>query len=76
MNLLFHPPIYGAYTELWAVLTPELTVEKSGAYVFPWGRFGSLPKGAGRAMKREDEGGMGVAGKFVEWCGKEVEAFM
>jgi hypothetical protein len=76
MKLFFHPPIYGAYTELWAILTPELTAERSGAYVFPWGRFGSLPKGVEDAMRGEDEGGNGVAERFVEWCGKETEGFM
>lgn len=63
-------PIHGAYTELWAALTPELTPDKSGSYVYPWGRFGSLPVGIEASMS---DGG--VADKFVEWCGRETEAF-
>ncbi|KAK3943808.1 short-chain dehydrogenase [Diplogelasinospora grovesii] len=32
--------IYGAYTELYAGLSPELTMEKhNGVYVIPWGRI-------------------------------------
>jgi len=72
---LLYPPIYGAYTELWTVLTPELTPDKSGAYVYPWGRFGSLPAGMETLTKRESEAGTGIAAKFVEWCGKQTEAF-
>ncbi|GAB1319342.1 short-chain alcohol dehydrogenase [Madurella fahalii] len=69
---ILYPPIYGAYTELWTILAPELTPDKSGAYVYPWGRFGSLPAGVEASMKGDN----GVAAKFVEWCGKQTEAFM
>ncbi|KAI1451195.1 NAD(P)-binding protein [Annulohypoxylon moriforme] len=74
-TFILHPPIYGAYTELWAALTPELTSEKSGAYVYPWGRFGNLPTEVERAMKSNSEGGTGVAAKFLEWCDKQTNAF-
>jgi retinol dehydrogenase 12 len=70
-----HSPKYGAYTELWTALTPELTPEKSGAYVYPWGRFGSLPAGVEAALKGVSDGGTGIADKFVKWCSKETEAF-
>jgi hypothetical protein len=66
-----YPAIYGAYTELWAILTPELTPDKSGAYVYPWGRLGSLPDGVEDAMKGE----RGVAARFVEWCRKQIEPY-
>lgn len=69
------PPINGGYTELWTVLTPELTLDKSGAYVFPWGRFGALPKGIENSIKGEDEGGKGIAAKFVQWCNRQTETF-
>ncbi|KAI0897739.1 NAD(P)-binding protein [Annulohypoxylon nitens] len=74
-TFLVRPPIHGAYTELWAALTPELTPEKSGAYVYPWGRFGTLPAPVEKAMKTKPEGGSGVAFKFLEWCGKQTSAF-
>lgn len=70
-----HPPIHGAYTELWAALSPELTPDKSGAYIYPWGRLGSLPAEIASATKGEHEGGSGAAAKFVAWCGKKTEAF-
>ncbi|KAH8647138.1 hypothetical protein BX600DRAFT_150936 [Xylariales sp. PMI_506] len=74
-TFLVYPAIYGAYTELWAVLTPELTPDKSGAYVYPWGRFGPLPVGVEAAIKGESEGGTGIADRFLEWCKKQTEAF-
>lgn len=32
LNLLLRPPIYGAYTELFAGLSPEITLQKTGAW--------------------------------------------
>jgi retinol dehydrogenase-12 len=34
-KLVLHPPIYGAYTELYAGLSPKITIENSGS----WGKF-------------------------------------
>ena len=72
---MVNPPIYGAYTELFTILTPELTPAKSGAYVYPWGRFGPIPKGIEKSLKTQSEGGTGIAAKFVEWCGTQVAPF-
>ncbi|KAI2619040.1 NAD(P)-binding protein [Hypomontagnella submonticulosa] len=74
-KFLVYDAIYGAYTELWTALTPELTPEKSGAYVYPWGRFGPLPAGVEKSIKTESEGGTGVAIKFIEWCEKQTKPF-
>jgi NAD(P)-dependent dehydrogenase (short-subunit alcohol dehydrogenase family) len=38
-----HPAINGAYTELFAGLSPEVTLERSGAWVVPFGRFSEIP---------------------------------
>lgn len=67
-----YPPIYGAYTELWTALSPEVTPDRSGAYVYPWGRFGSIPAGIEDSMSEE----CGISAKFVAWCGRETEAFV
>ncbi|ROW15233.1 hypothetical protein VPNG_02904 [Cytospora leucostoma] len=75
-TFLVHPPVFGAYTELWAALDPGLTPDKSGAYVYPWGRFGTLPAGIEASLRRESEGGTGAAAKFVEWCRKQTENFV
>lgn len=34
-GLLLHPSIYGAYTQLFAAFSPDITIEKSGT----WGKF-------------------------------------
>ncbi|GAP87967.1 putative NAD -binding protein [Rosellinia necatrix] len=70
-KVVLYTAIHGAYTELWAALTPELSVEDSGAYVFPWGRLGSLPQGVEDAIERS-----GVASKFVAWCDSQTNVFM
>ncbi|KAI1130919.1 NAD(P)-binding protein [Nemania abortiva] len=70
-TFMLYTAIHGAYTELWAALSPELTPAKSGAYVYPWGRLGSLPEGVEGAITKT-----GVAARFVEWCGNQTKAFL
>jgi hypothetical protein len=70
-DLFFHTfvtydAIYGAYTELYAGLSPELTMEKhNGTYVIPWGRIHPDEKfvrpDVVQAMKPVEEGGLGYA---------------
>ncbi|TGO81442.1 hypothetical protein BPOR_1152g00010 [Botrytis porri] len=71
-KFIVYPPVYGAYTELWAAIAPEITPEKSGAYIYPWGRFGSLPGGIECSITGES----GISAKFVDWCGEQTEAFL
>ncbi|KAI1436129.1 hypothetical protein GGR50DRAFT_686614 [Xylaria sp. CBS 124048] len=61
------PPIFGAYTELWAAIAPEITTEKSGAYVYPWGRIGAIPAEIEASMKGTGSG-PGVSDKWINWC--------
>ncbi|KAI9687056.1 MAG: hypothetical protein M1822_002466 [Bathelium mastoideum] len=75
MKFLFYPPINGAYTELWAALAPEVTPDRSGAYVYPWGRFGVLPAGIEISLKEPSEGGTGLAAKFVSWCERQTMSY-
>jgi len=74
--MLLYPPVFGGYTELWAAVSPEITPDKSGAYVWPWGRLGGVRSDIEAATKTEAEGGTGMSKKFVAWCEKEVAAFM
>ncbi|KAF5873161.1 putative short-chain dehydrogenase protein [Botrytis fragariae] len=71
-KFIVYPSIYGAYTELWAALSPELTPDKSGAYIYPWGRFGSLPEGIESSIVGES----GISARFFGWCGRETEGFL
>jgi len=75
-KLLMYPATYGAYTELWAALSPELTPDNSGAYVYPWGRIGSLPPDVEASLKTTSNGGTGVAAKFVLWCESQIQSYI
>jgi hypothetical protein len=46
-SFALHTPIHGAYTELFAGLSPDVTLENNGAWIIPWGRstpFGKISK--------------------------------
>ncbi|PYH79185.1 NAD(P)-binding protein [Aspergillus uvarum CBS 121591] len=74
-RVMLSEPIYGAYTELFAGLSPEVTLETSGAYIIPWGRI--RPNTAtGRqdlikAGDSKEEGGLGYGEKLWDWCEKQ-----
>jgi NAD(P)-dependent dehydrogenase (short-subunit alcohol dehydrogenase family) len=67
--LVLHPPKLGAYTELFAGLSPEITEETQSAYIIPWGRiqarnprediYQALEEGKGREL--------------WEWCEKKIK---
>ncbi len=67
-----HEPIKGAYTELYAGWSRDVTLEQSGAYLIPWGRIGRLRADIEDAM-RDAEGGN--ARRFWEWCERRSEGF-
>ncbi|KAK9367073.1 Env9p [Lipomyces kononenkoae] len=41
-NRSLFPPLYGAYTELYALLSPDVTTADLGDYYIPWGTKGYL----------------------------------
>lgn len=41
-NLLFHPARHGAYTELYAALSPDVTMNENGLFIIPWGKIGII----------------------------------
>ncbi|MCJ1378593.1 hypothetical protein MMC17_001692 [Xylographa soralifera] len=75
---LLHRPRLGAYTELWAGLAPELTLENhGGAYVVPWGRLHPAPReDLLNALKDKTDGGSGRAKEFWEWCQSQTADYM
>ena len=61
-------PIFGAYKEAFAGLSPEVDEGRNGAYLIPWGRFyDGLREDLVLAMTAEEEGGTGIAKRFWEW---------
>ncbi|MCJ1227333.1 hypothetical protein MMC12_003988 [Toensbergia leucococca] len=75
-TFIHHTPIHGAYTELFAGLSPAVTASKNGAWIIPWGRFGPLRKDLVAAQKTEEEGGTGIAAKFWEWSEEQVKPYV
>lgn len=73
---MLYPSIKGAYTELYAGWSPDINMENSGCLVVPWGRIQTPRAGIEEGIKRKDEGGLGVAEKFWEWCEKEMKAYI
>ena len=73
---ILHEAKMGAYTELWAGLSPDVTVEKNGGYVVPWGRFHTAPRqDLLDALKSPEQGGTGQAAKFCEWCQQKTAKY-
>lgn len=74
--MLFKPPLYGAYSELFAALSPRVTSKQNGGFIVPWGRFGDVPDHIEKGMKSKAEGGTGAAETFWNWCERETEAYL
>ncbi|RFU72679.1 hypothetical protein TARUN_9578 [Trichoderma arundinaceum] len=75
-KILLFPPINGAYSELFCGLSPEVTADKSGSYVIPWGRFAKIREDIDKGSRTVKEGGTGMAQKWYDWCLERVEPFM
>ncbi|KAJ5887319.1 hypothetical protein N7504_011366 [Penicillium tannophilum] len=77
---LLHDAKFGAYTELYAGLSPEITLEKNGAYVIPWGRIRPDKDCPRRdiitAMASTEDGGLGYPTRFWEWCEEHWKPFL
>lgn len=71
-----YPAVYGAYTELFAGLSPEVGIERSGEWVAPWGRFDTMREDIVQASKHVEEGGTGIGLKFWEWTEEQVKPYL
>ncbi|POS69602.1 hypothetical protein DHEL01_v212003 [Diaporthe helianthi] len=72
--LMHYHPINGAYTQLFAGMSPE--VARLGSYVLPWGRMGQICDDLQRVVKLESEGGVDLARRFWEWSEEQVERYI
>jgi NAD(P)-dependent dehydrogenase (short-subunit alcohol dehydrogenase family) len=76
VNMLVYPAIYGAYTELFAGLSPDVTLEKSGAWLQPWGRFSPQRADLVKGSKSRAEGGTGIAEEFWGWSEEQIKEYI
>ncbi|CZR53266.1 related to Oxidoreductase, short-chain dehydrogenase [Phialocephala subalpina] len=74
-NFLLHEPIYGAYTELYGGLSPDITLEKTGAWIKPWGKISKIREDLEASSKSEKEGGSGIGAEFWNWSEEQVRPF-
>ncbi|KPM34467.1 hypothetical protein AK830_g12103 [Neonectria ditissima] len=71
-----YPPINGAYTELFAGLSQDITIEKTGTWVAPWGRFVPIRSDLLQGSLPEAEGGTGMAEKFWAWSEHQIKSYV
>jgi NAD(P)-dependent dehydrogenase (short-subunit alcohol dehydrogenase family) len=77
IRLVLHPPKFGAYSELWAGLSPEIKPEDGGRYGIPWGRWHpGQREDLLQSLKSKEEGGSGIAAEFWDWCDKHTKEFV
>ncbi|KAM0263216.1 hypothetical protein ACHAQJ_001371 [Trichoderma viride] len=76
MNMLLYPPIYGAYTELFAGLSQDVTLEQSGAWIQPWGRFDAQRADLEKGSITKIEGGTGIAEEFWKWSEEQIKLYI
>lgn len=74
-GIIFKPAKFGAYTELFAGFSPDVTVQKNGSFLVPWGRFSSLRDDIANALEPKERGGTGLSKNFWEYCESEVGSF-
>ena len=71
-RFVLYEPKFGAYTELYAGLSPDITLETNGSYIVPWGSIRpdneNPRKDILNAITPVEEGGLGYTSKFWEWC--------
>ncbi|KAK4121549.1 NAD(P)-binding protein, partial [Parathielavia appendiculata] len=76
LRLNTYPVINGSYTMLYAGLSPDITLDKSGCFVIPFGRIRSPRNDLKMAAKTEDGGGNGTGPRFYEWYEAQVKPYI
>lgn len=76
MRITMHPPVYGAYTNLWAGVSDHVSLADGGRYIVPWGAWHPNPRDdLLKALESEKEGGSGEAVRVWEWLEKETKTW-
>ncbi|KAI0198379.1 hypothetical protein F4808DRAFT_472852 [Astrocystis sublimbata] len=75
IKLMMYPPEDGACTELYAGLSPDITMSNTGCWVVPFGRIYPIREDLDKAKVLEAEGGTGATRKFWEWTEEQVKPY-
>lgn len=77
VSLMTYPPVNGAYTELFAGLSPEGAALEQSEWIIPFGRVGNLRKDLVETVKEQGNGPVsGRAAEFWEWTEEQVKAYV
>ncbi|KAI0154788.1 short-chain dehydrogenase [Xylariaceae sp. FL1272] len=74
-KLIMYPVVNGAYTELYAGLSNDITMKNTGCWVIPFGRIGEFRKDLQKVARSPEEGGEGNAAKFWDWTEEQVKKY-
>lgn len=74
---MMHDPKIGAYTEMWAGLSPDVKAEDGGKNIIPCGRWHPAPKmDILESLRMETDGETGLAAKFWNYCEEQTKDFV
>ena len=77
LSLILHEPRMGAYSELWAGLSPDVGLGDGGRLAIEFGRWHPHPpEKLMRGVRSREEGGTGLAAQFWEWCEEQTKEYM
>jgi hypothetical protein len=68
---MFKAPKFGAYSELFRLQSPYITVEKNGALIYPWDLISCIPHVIELLLKSE-QGVTHFAKAFFGWRERKV----
>jgi retinol dehydrogenase 12 len=71
IRYMTYEPKYGAYTELFAGLSPDIDLAKTGSYIIPWGRVAPLKADMQKTVQEGDG-----SKKFWDWCDTETKSYV
>ncbi|KAH8176450.1 short chain dehydrogenase domain-containing protein [Sarocladium implicatum] len=71
-TFVLHPARYGAYTTVYAGTSPDISMEKTGSFVGPWGQLIEPTKKHAQAVVDMTEGGKGTSKWFWNWTEAEI----
>ncbi|KIM94095.1 hypothetical protein OIDMADRAFT_136491 [Oidiodendron maius Zn] len=74
--MLLWKAVYGSYTELYAGLSPDITLQHSGRYIVPFGRLGVVRDDIQAQTQISGHGNATLSNKFLVWCEQQTEQFM
>ncbi|KAI5923972.1 NAD(P)-binding protein [Camillea tinctor] len=73
---VLYPPKMGAYTVIFAALSPEVTLDKSGKFIAPWGQLWEVSNDLVAATKPKSENGTEEAAKFWKWTEIQLRPYI